>query len=364
MGGQYNPPPINESMRSILGAVTDLAPGTLTKLNAATQALAPSNAALDYNQYLQYAPKYLTAGENLADEQASRATARDLAVINSGGGQLAQKALELDRLANPEFYANRAAAGQGFQALLAGQDPNNLTGSEMANVERGINRLNMSRGTPSNIGDATTTASNAMLFGDKLNQKRAAFGQSLAMFPGIQQGSQSGINAYQIAAGRGAASGTNASLGQYRGPQQFDANAQIQSMNQGALSMEQNRQNIMSQKKTGLDMATQAMSGIGSMCCFIFLEAYNGQLPESVRLCRDVHYQRHPQLSVGYKRTARWLVPMMRKSRVVTWLVNLTMVKPITRYGEWLVGNQETVRSSDRLIRNSWFKFWNWYGKA
>lgn len=362
MGGSYEAPSQNEQMRSVLKSMTRYAPDTLRSLNAAVNELAPANAALDYRQYAQYSPQYLTIGENLADLQAQRATARDLAVMQGGGAKLAEEALALDRMANPEFYANRAAAGKGFEALLAGQDPNKLTGSEMANVERGINRLNMSRGTPSNIGDATTTASNAMMFGDKLNQKRAAFGQSLGLFPGVQQGSQSNINAYQIAAGRGASTGTNASLGQYRAPQQFDANAQLGGMQQGAFGINQQMQQIGSSKSTGFDKAMQAVSSIG--CCFIFLEAYNGQLPESVRLCRDVHYQSNPNLSVGYKRMAKWLVPMMRKSRAVMQLVNIMMVKPITRYGEWLVGNTPTVSFIDRTIRNSWFKVWNWYGKA
>ena len=361
MGSDYTPPPQNEQMRSVLRSMTRYAPDTLRALSSTVQELAPANAALDYRQYAQYSPQYLTIGENLADLQAQRATARDLAVMQGGGAKLAEEALALDRMANPEFYANRAAAGKGFEALIAGQDPNKLTGSEMANVERGINRLNTSRGTPSNIGDATTTASNAMMFGDKLNQKRAAFGQSLGLFPGMQQGSQSNINAYQIAAGRGASTGTNASLGQYRAPQQFDANAQLAGMQQGAFGINQQRHDILKDHRGIADYTNQAIS---SVCCFIFLEAYNGQLPESVRLCRDVHYQSNPSLSVGYKRMAKWLVPMMRKSRAVMRLVNIAMVKPITRYGEWLVGNTPTVNFVDRTIRNSWFKVWNWYGKA
>jgi hypothetical protein len=355
MGSDYTPPKVGPQTRDTLRAVTNYGPNAVAALSAATRAQAGPQAALDAQLYSQYAPGYFNIGEGFADQQAQRATQRDLATIQGGGLDLARQAIALDREANPEFYSNRAAAGQGFQALLAGQDPNKLTGSEMANVERGVNRLNTSRGTPSNIGDATTTASNAMMFGDKLNQKRAMFGQSLALFPGIQQGSQSGINAYQIAAGRGASSGNNASLQQYKGSQAFDQNAMYGNTTQGAFGVQQQRNDILKDHRGIADYTNQA---IGSVCCFIFLEAYNGQLPESVRLCRDIYYQSDPQLATGYKRMATWLVPMMRKSRVVSWLVNHTMVKPITRYGEWLVGNKETFCVGDKMIRDFWFSIW------
>lgn len=351
----FRPNNVGTQTRAVLQALQQGAPDTLAALGRANRNEAPQDAALAAQLYAQYGPQFFGIGEDLADIQAGRNVQRDLSTIRGGGRELAGEAIGLDQLANPEFYANRAVAGRGFQDLIGGQDPNKLTGGEMANVERGINRLNTSRGTPSNIGDATTTASNAMLFGDKLNKKRELFGQSLALFPGIQQGSQSGLDTYSIAKG-GNATGNNASLAQLQGPQQTDVNALFGGISQGAFGLQSQRNDIMSQRRDKLDRFNET-----NPCCFIFMEATNGELPASVRICRDVYYANEPLLGRGYKRMAKWLVPAMKKSSVVKWLVNATMVKPLTRYGEWLVGNTNTFNKFDRIMRNAWFNIWRLY---
>ena len=92
-------------------------------------------------------------------------------------------------------------------------------------------------------------------------------------------------------------------------------------------------------------------------CCFIFMEAYNGMLPDSVRICRDHFYREEPRLAVGYCRMAEWLVPKMKRSSLVKWAVNLFMVKPLTDRAEYLCGNKSnTLRGL--FAQHLWFAVW------
>lgn len=105
--------------------------------------------------------------------------------------------------------------------------------------------------------------------------------------------------------------------------------------------------------------------GMAGGCCFIFLESLNGKLPWWVRACRDHYYAQNPRIATGYKRMAAWLVPLMRKSKIVRALVNRLMVAPITKYGGWLYG-VPAYRNCQRCERykNFWFAVWDRIGRA
>ena len=99
-------------------------------------------------------------------------------------------------------------------------------------------------------------------------------------------------------------------------------------------------------------------------CCFIFMEAYDYNLPPSVRICRDYYYEKYPAVALGYKKMAKWLVPMMQKSKIVRNAVKYLMVKPITRYGEYLVGNTDKlINKACILFKEFWFIIWKLGGK-
>jgi hypothetical protein len=100
--------------------------------------------------------------------------------------------------------------------------------------------------------------------------------------------------------------------------------------------------------------------GAGVNCCFIFAEALNGPLPWYVRRGRDLMCT--PQRKLGYARMAARLVPAMRRSRVVRWLVNLTMIKPFLACGKWFF----TGHGRGWLVRpvcEMWFRVWDFVGK-
>jgi hypothetical protein len=48
----------------------------------------------------------------------------------------------------------------------------------------------------------------------------------------------------------------------------------------------------------------------------------------------------------------------MQKSKVVRYLVNNLMVKPISRIGEYIVGMKNDYSIIDMTIHNTWFNIW------
>ncbi len=75
--------------------------------------------------------------------------------------------------------------------------------------------------------------------------------------------------------------------------------------------------------------------GILKRCCFIFIEAQNGLHPV-VRRYRDEHMTDRNRR--GYYRLSDWLVPRMRKCRIMKRAVQLTMTTPLIEHGKWFYG--------------------------
>jgi len=103
---------------------------------------------------------------------------------------------------------------------------------------------------------------------------------------------------------------------------------------------------------------------LGLDCCFIFMEALNGQLPWYVRRGRDV--LRTDQQALGYRKMSKWLIPLMQRSSLVMKTVNLVMVKPFLCYGKWFFnveGRRPLAGPLCKPICEVWFKVWNFLGK-
>ena len=113
----------------------------------------------------------------------------------------------------------------------------------------------------------------------------------------------------------------------------------------------------------GAQTAT-SMGGALNLCCWIFMEAYNGEMPKHVRECRDEFAPENSARRIGYIKMSRWLVPAMRTSAKVRTLVNHLLIQPLTRWG----GHYKGVRPGspslvDSLAKHFWFKTWELYGK-
>lgn len=107
---------------------------------------------------------------------------------------------------------------------------------------------------------------------------------------------------------------------------------------------------------------SQSMGASLNLCCFIFLEAYNGQLPSVVRRYRDMKAPESSARRNGYIKMSRWLVPAMRVSWISRKLTNYLLVKPLTSYGKWFYGEGK-IGWVFKPIEVFWMKFWELTGK-
>ena len=99
----------------------------------------------------------------------------------------------------------------------------------------------------------------------------------------------------------------------------------------------------------------------GGGCCFIMLEARygDGTMDEVVRRYRDEHMTDRNRR--GYYKVAEVLVPLMRKSPTIKWLVTKTFADPLVSYGKYYYGqNKHGVIYSP--IKNLWMKLFDIVG--
>lgn len=114
---------------------------------------------------------------------------------------------------------------------------------------------------------------------------------------------------------------------------------------------------------TGQGAQTSSSMGAGvNLCCFIFLEAYDGVLPESVRKYRDMAAPENSARRKGYIRMSKWLVPAMRVNGFSRKLTSYLLTKPLRQYGEWYYGKNKWGWVFWPL-KQVWFKIWETTGK-
>ena len=104
-----------------------------------------------------------------------------------------------------------------------------------------------------------------------------------------------------------------------------------------------------------------ASSSSDDSCCFIMLEARygDGTMDEVVRRYRDEHMTDRNRR--GYYKVAEVLVPLMRKSPTIKWLVTKTFADPLVSYGKYYYGqNKHGVIYSP--IKNLWMKLFDTVG--
>ena len=98
------------------------------------------------------------------------------------------------------------------------------------------------------------------------------------------------------------------------------------------------------------------------MCCFIFLEARygNGTMDAVVRRFRDENMTERNRR--GYYKVSEVLVPLMRKSKLIKTLVQVTMTSPLVAYGKYHYGiNRWGVVF--RPIKNFWLRVFDYLGQ-
>jgi hypothetical protein len=93
--------------------------------------------------------------------------------------------------------------------------------------------------------------------------------------------------------------------------------------------------NVMQYGTGAMGTAEQGAQARSSFCCFIFCATDpNDELLEYVRKYKDSHYDIDSNVAQGYKRLALWLVPSMRKHKVIKRIIKTVMVHPMELYAK------------------------------
>lgn len=383
MGGTKVPAP--QPTGDVLKSYTDYLPGLIQATSAemptiaqnqlnATMATQPFYNALNLQQAQQYALPLAKVGQDVQLANTLAGGEAQLAQLRNTGLDTAALSQQVARAGSPEYYSVAGPAAQKAVDLLNATNLRGLSPGQQNAVERS---LAQSQSATGNLGidNATNAVANAMAFGDRYNQQamlagnlQGAANQTL----GALSPSASGFNPVNIALGQpnvstmgnfGTGTFTNVTPNTQSGAA---GNAfgfgqstlgNMSSMNNAFTSAagQANAANISGMYGLG----SSALSGAGSMaggaCCFIVMESYHGTMPSFVRKCRDRYYRTNPEIAEGYKRMAKWLVPLMRKSFIVRSAVWHFMVKPLTDYGSFIVNRTE---KRGKWARKFWFTLW------
>jgi hypothetical protein len=200
------------AIRQTALGVQDFLPSILQALTQAQTQQAPQLAQSELDLYKLLGPEYTRINSELNAQGQGAQAATDLGLLKGVGKDVTQQTLELQKLADPEFYALREALGAGANKLLGGINPNELSGAEIANIERTQNRSNIAAGT-ANTGSPLGAIKNAMTFGDKLASKQSTFAQTLNNIGNLAPNLKSGAFNYSAATGQAGAGTGQQQLG-------------------------------------------------------------------------------------------------------------------------------------------------------
>lgn len=263
MGGDPAAPTTGESTEQVLQAyIKYLAPltqqtnqqilPTEQALQDAKARIAPQEQQLNYDLYSKFGPQF-----------ANAAAGTELAAIQGKGGEAVREADRLNRSIDPEYYSGRAATGKSLSELLGGMDPNQLTDVEMANTERGLNRMNARGGNLNTPQSGSNTLRAALTFDDRLQQKRSNVAQAIAAASQALPTLRSGADTFSQATGR---AGTQAfQSGQsFTGGQGFGQNAlqSGQALQKNLFDTQNNAANINANRRDTLDRVNENLSSL------------------------------------------------------------------------------------------------------
>jgi hypothetical protein len=274
-GGDPPAPTANETTAAQLQAFTQYLPGLLSTLRPeqklseqnnldVQREIAPQLAQLNTELLAQYGPEYNKVGQDLSRQNAIAQAETDAQLLSGSGAKAVSAASDAQRLLDPEFYGTRENTARKYNELVNSYDPNGLSPSEAASIERSVNRSNIGTGN-AGLGGPTAAIGNAFAFDDKLQQKKNNLSNVLNLYQGVQAGNKSGMDAYQIAAGKPSSSGYNQS--QFQGVQPFGtasaetsgtANNFLSQTHQSAMQ----RNEIESKRRDGLDRVNETMSSL------------------------------------------------------------------------------------------------------
>lgn len=340
-GGDPPPSTKGESTDDMMASWAKWLPTLLEQQSNTTNRLAPgqNQAALDLSR--QFMPQFTEQGIAQDRQQRLGQAANDLSVLNGPGDELARRAMEVQRQADPEFYRTREQASDALGKLFGSLETptGELTGGARAEIERSNAQDNARNGIVNPT--ATSTITNAMNFGRageaRKQQQQGAISAAVNTATANMPASKSGVDTFQLTTGR--TSMPNTGLSQFAGTHDLaSSNAQASSGLMGNIQSNMaNAQNINANRRDGLDRVAQTLGSIPSVsCCWIWRERYGSgaAIPWYVRASRDRHYT--PRRRSGYQRMSRAIIPAMQRSRIMRFALDLVMFLPLSAHAKWL----------------------------
>jgi len=269
-------------LRGIGRGVQDTLPGLLNSIYRGMLVQAPAVTENDLELLQQLGPQF--AGAEGAMERVGRQGEidTDLALLRGGGREITEETLNQMMMADPQFFALREALSGKYGDLLSGMDPNKLTGAELTNAERAINRSNIGQGT-ANTGSNTAALKGALQFDDRLQKKRMNLNSILSSLGSIIPGLRSGAFNYGTATGQiGRETGKDMFAGALSGPKDIISNVAQNAFGQGggiAQNIAQIRANKIPQWQQTLGAVYGGLNAVGGVAggaalCWVAEELY------------------------------------------------------------------------------------------
>lgn len=318
--------------------------------------------ALNLQQLQKYALPQAEVGQQVARSNALAGAETNKAQIEGSGGDAARAASSLNRELNPEYDKSISNASNTISDVLGNINLQGLSPGESNAIERSLNQTNTNTGN-AGLVNPTNVVSNAMNFGQGYNDKLKMAAGMAGQASDIANVASGNANFSPVSVAMGQPNPTTSSnfgSGQFTNVNpSSSAASQSNAMGFGNNLIGNLFSSNNAAQSAGASMAnaTSPASYLGAVCCFIFLEAYHGEIPKCVRKGRDKYYRVNHDIATGYRRMAKWLVPAMNKhwlARVIIWSI---MIRPIT------VFLTKPTHGTNKRITHFWLRLWAILGR-
>lgn len=228
--------------------------------------ISPQFAELQLDQFEQTGPRFNEIGDRINRESALRQAAADRDVVAGPGRDLVAEARRTAEVFDPEFFATRSSAADQISKLFGSIDLNGLSGSEASEVERGLNRSTLGRGTVG-VPSAIETLGAANTFGSALQAKRNALQQAIGTATQFLTPANSGVDAFQVATGRPSRPNQGAGLGtNIEKASSVDAVFGAgQNLTNNIAQFQQQQTAVNADRRDVFDRVTEGVSAVGSL---------------------------------------------------------------------------------------------------
>tara|TARA_R100000951_G_scaffold94030_1_gene82647 strand:- start:308 stop:1144 length:837 start_codon:yes stop_codon:yes gene_type:complete len=252
-----------ENFPEYLNVQLDQIPNAENALLRNQRDFSPQLTQVQLDQSKEFQPQFNQLGDQINRDSALFDAETGQMILDGPGKDLVSSARETADIFDKEFFDTRSDAADQISKLFESIDVGGLSGSESAEIERGLNRSIVgsgNEGTGSNIN--TLAAANT--FGSALEAKRGSLRSALDTASKFLSTANSGVDTLQIASGRPSRSNQGAGVGQGLQANQatqpvFGAGSQL--LNQtGSLTKQSN--DINSQRRDSLDRVTGVMGSL------------------------------------------------------------------------------------------------------